>query len=160
MDSKNRSNELWEKIGQNKQLGENAFQLARRDLKTAKNIFFDGNYDWALAIAYNAMLQAGRALMFFEGFRPKGEYKHVSVVEFVKLTSGSAFANRLLFMFNKIRKKRHIAVYEQVNIISEDEAKNALAIAKEFVQVVEKIIRGEVKASPRTGATSSSRAEP
>ena len=29
-------------------------------------------------------------------------------------------------MFNKIRKKRYIDVYEQENIISEDEAKNAL----------------------------------
>jgi len=53
------------------------------------------------------MLQAGRALMFSEGFRPKGQYKHVSVVEFVKIKFGDKFADKLLFMFNKIRQSWH-----------------------------------------------------
>ncbi|MDI6903496.1 MAG: hypothetical protein QMC77_07160, partial [Methanocellales archaeon] len=35
---------------------------------------------WALAIAYNAMLQAGRALIFSEGYRPIGRYEHVGVM--------------------------------------------------------------------------------
>ncbi len=84
MNSKNKSSDLWEKIEPNENLVNNAIQLANRDLKTAENIFNDGDYDWSFAISYNAMLQAGRALMFKEGFRPKGQYKHVSVVEFGK----------------------------------------------------------------------------
>jgi len=120
MNSKNKSSDLWEKIEPNENLVNNAIQLANRDLKTAENIFNDGDYDWSFAISYNAMLQAGRALMFKEGFRPKGQYKHVSVVEFVKTKFGNSFADKLLFMFNKIRKKRHTAVYEQINIISRE----------------------------------------
>lgn len=139
MNSKNQSDK-WEKIPKDENLVNNALQLAERDLKTADDVYNKKDYDWAFSIAYNAMLQAGRALMFSEGYRPKGEYKHVSVIEFVKKKFGDEFAEKILFMFNKIRKKRHIAVYEQVNIISEDEAKNALDTAKQFVDKVKDII--------------------
>lgn len=131
----------WEKIPVDKELTKNALQLAKRDLKTAINIYDNKNYDWAFSIAYNAMLQAGRALMFSEGFRPKGEYKHVSVIEFVKTKFEDEFADKILFMFNKIRKKRHLVVYEQVNIISDSEAGNALDIAKEFVKRVTELLK-------------------
>ena len=130
----------WERIEKDDNLISNAFELAKRDLKTAQDIFNNKDYDWTFSIAYNAMLQAGRSLMFSEGYRPKGETKHVSVVEFVKIKFGDEFADKILFLFNKIRKKRHIAVYEQVNIISKDEAKNALNTAKEFVDKVKELI--------------------
>ena len=118
----------------------NAVQLAKRDIKTANYVYANYDYDWAFSIAYNAMLQAGRALMFLEGYRPKGDAKHASVIEFVKTKFGDEFADKILFMFNKIRKKRHIAIYEQVNIISKDEAKNAIDTAKEFVDKVNELV--------------------
>ncbi len=139
VNSRNQSGK-WERITKDDNLVDNALQLAERDIKTANDVYNNRDYDWAFSIAYNAMLQAGRALMFSEGYRPKGEAKHVSVIEFVKKKFGSDFADKILFMFNKIRKKRHIAVYEQVNIISEDEAENALNTAKEFVGKVKELI--------------------
>ena len=39
-----------------------------------------------------------------------------------------------------MRRKRHIAVYEQVDIVSEDEAKNALHRANQFVKRVEELL--------------------
>lgn len=45
------------------------FDLATRDLKTAKQMLGQSR-DWAYNIAYNAILQASRALMFAEGYRP------------------------------------------------------------------------------------------
>ncbi len=140
MSSKKESSKMWETIEKDENLVGNALQLAKRDLKTAENVFSDKDYDWAFAISYNAMLQAGRALMFSEGFRPKGEYQHVSVVEFVRMRFGGQFAEKILFMFDKIRKKRHVAVYEQVNIISKEEAEKALMVAKEFVRTVEGLL--------------------
>lgn len=141
MNSGKSSREMWDKVGVNKELVENALSLAQRDIKTAKNVFEDGDYDWCLSIAYNAMLQAGRALMFSEGYRPKGRYKHVSVVEFVKSKFGREFAGQMLFIFNKTRKKRHIAVYEQVEIVSRDEARNVINWAEKFVKRVEEILK-------------------
>jgi hypothetical protein len=40
--------------------------IARRDLEAAAHMLGPA-HEWAYAIAYNAMLQAGRALMFAEG---------------------------------------------------------------------------------------------
>ncbi len=53
--------------------------------------------------------------MFSKGYRPKGNYQHVAVVEFVKSTFGEEVTDNTLFIFNKTRKKRHAAVYEQAN---------------------------------------------
>lgn len=141
MNSSEKSDELWDKIETDENLVDNALRLAKRDIKTANDVFKDGDYDWSLAISYSAMLQGGRALMFSEGFRPKGKYKHVSVVEFVRTKFGDKFADKLLFTFNKMRKKRHIVVYEQVNIISKEEAQTALEIAKEFITKVNTILK-------------------
>jgi len=131
--------EMWEKIRVDKGIVKKSLSLAERDIKTAKNVFEDKDYDWSLAIAYNAMLQAGRALMFSEGYRPKGKYKHVAVIEFVK-SRFKEFAEQTLFTFNKTRKKRHIAVYEQVDIVSKEEARNVLNWAEKFVNKAKEIL--------------------
>ena len=141
MNSKTQSNDKWEKITIDENLVKNSIKLAERDIKTSRDVFNNKDYDWSFSIAYNSMLQAGRALMFSEGFRPKGEYKHVSVIEFAKKKFGKDFEEKVLFMFNKIRKKRHVAVYEQVNIISEDEAKNAMETAEQFVNKVKELLK-------------------
>lgn len=58
-----------------------ALGLAHRDLAVAKTLL-SSSYDWAYAVAYNAILQAGRALMFSKGYRPDGANQHLSVVRF------------------------------------------------------------------------------
>ena len=63
---------------------QDARDLALRDIATAGSILAN-NQDWAYTIAYNAVLQAGRALMFSQGYRPDGANQHVSVVKFVEL---------------------------------------------------------------------------
>lgn len=50
---------------------EQLLQVAARDLITAEKILRD-DLDWAFNIVYNAVLQAGRALMLHKGFRPRG----------------------------------------------------------------------------------------
>lgn len=145
MNSGRKSDKFWEKIESDDRLVKNALDLANRDLKTAENLFKDRDYDWAFAVCYNSLLQAGRALMFSEGFRPKGEYKHVSVVEFVRQKFGNEFADRVLFTFNKTRKKRHTVVYEQIRIISRNEAENALKAAKEFLEKASELLERKQK---------------
>jgi len=131
----------WEKIEVDKGLVKKSLSLAGRDIKTAKNVFEDKDYDWCLAIAYNAMLQAGRALMFAEGYRPKGQYKHVAVIEFAQSRFSKDFAEKMLFVFNKTRKKRHLVVYEQVDVVSEEEARNVLTWAERFVNKTKEILK-------------------
>jgi uncharacterized protein (UPF0332 family) len=138
--SEKRQGSLWEPIVSGEKLVKNALKLAKRDIGSAERALADGDKDWSFAIAYNAMLQAGRALMFSEGFRPKGEFKHVAVVEFIR-EKHPGFAERLLESFDRNRKRRHKVVYEEFDTVSEGEAKRAIAVAGEFLEEVEGMLR-------------------
>jgi len=58
------------RIKPNHNLALGAIRRAKRDVDTAKTLIENKKFDWSLAVAYNAMLQAGRALMFEKGYRP------------------------------------------------------------------------------------------
>lgn len=85
------------------------------------------------------MLQAGRALMFSEGFRPSGEYKHAFVVMFAEEMFGGDSKSSVLVL-DKLRKRRHKIVYEVSDTVSESEALNSLKAAEEFIQKIKKKI--------------------
>jgi len=111
--------------------------LARRDIDTARTL---SNSDWAYNIAYNAMLQAARALMLAEGYRPgRGEGQHKIVVQFAELAMGRTFEEEVRF-FEKMRVKRNQAVYDTPGIISEAEARQAIEYAAKFIRVIEETI--------------------
>ena len=107
--------------------------LADRDLSTAKHSFSSGDYDWALSIAYNAVLQASRSLMFFMGYRPAGKYPHKIVFEFLAVLE---FDTELVDYFDKVRKTRHTAVYDIADSVSEENASEAITLAESFVQKI------------------------
>src|SRR3972149_4970243 len=111
-----------------KQVSE-VFRVSQRDLSAAKNSLRQGDFDWALAIAYNSMLQAGRALMLARGYRPMGEYKHVAVVEFVKVEFSDELSRKLAFTFGKVRKKRQRGGYEEAGVTTEREASEVIGLA-------------------------------
>jgi len=114
-------------------------KLAERDIRTAKKMLAE-DADWSFSIAYNAILQAGRALMFFRGYRPtSGEGAHVAVVQFAEITLGKAMRNEV-DLFDRMRKKRHQAIYDQAGLISQEEARQSCAFAQEFVNAVKKTI--------------------
>jgi len=135
------NNKMIESIETDDKLVKKSVNSASRDLKTAKVVLENENYDWSLAIAYNAMLQAGRALMFSRGYRPVGEYKHVAVVEFVHSEFGKEITNNMVDIFNRLRKKRHKVIYEEVDIVTPSEAENAIKFAEEFVNKVKSILK-------------------
>jgi len=62
---------LIRKLPLNRKKVDDAIALAHRDINTARTLL-PIDCDWAFNIAYNAVLQAGRALMFAYGYRPDG----------------------------------------------------------------------------------------
>ena len=110
---------------------EQLFQVAERDLETANRIL-DTDLDWAYNIAYNAVLQAARALMLAQGYRPRGQSQHATVVEFARLTLGSGFQHQVA-LFDQMRRKRHQLVYDVAGLVSRQEAQQALAFAQQIV---------------------------
>lgn len=113
--------------------------LAKRDIQTARTPAI--GFDWAYSIAYNAMLQSARALMFAEGYRPSGgEGQHRAVVRFVEMALGRKFEEETRF-FDKMRIKRNRAVYDTAGIISESEARQAIEFADKFIRIIEAEIK-------------------
>ena len=114
-------------------------EAAERDLKVAEATLKE-DFDWAFSIAYNAMLQSARALMFAEGFAPTGENHHKTTVDYADAKLGTKMRNEI-DLFDDMRKKRHAAVYGKTGVISEFEAKHAISTAKEFVGKIRERIR-------------------
>lgn len=113
--------------------------LAKRDLSVAGSTL-EVDPDWAYTIAYNAVLQASRALMFSQGFRPRGSEGHATVVRFVREALGREYVSKVN-LFDQMRRKRHRMLYEMAGLVGRQEAKNSLAFAKEFIDLIRRLIK-------------------
>ncbi len=93
--------------------------------------------DVALSLAYNAMLNAGRALMTVKGYRAYSETHHKAVVGFCSASLPSS-SSQLVALFNRYRVRRHDIVYGEIEggSVGESEAKGAIEKAKEFVHLI------------------------
>jgi uncharacterized protein (UPF0332 family) len=116
--------------------------VARRDLVAAeRNLPQD--LDWSFNMSYNAALQAARALMLSQGYRPRGADQHRTVVRFVKSILGEDYA-RESALFDQMRRKRNRLIYETVGLVSRQEAEQALEFAKSVVDEVSRLITGQL----------------
>lgn len=129
------------RIKPNRALALNALKRAKRDIDTAKTLISNEKLDWSLAVSYNAMLAAGRALMFAKGYRPSSTEGHLAVVKFLNATLENEMCDKMIMVMNGMRKKRHRIVYEEMDIVSKNEAEQAVRWAEEFVNTVAEIIR-------------------
>lgn len=111
-------------------------KIANRDISTAEYTMAH-DVDWALTIAYNSTHQILLAVMYKEGFRPKGEAKHKAAIDFCRIALGDRHKDDI-DIIDKMRKKRNRAVYRHINAVSELEAKEGIRFAKEFVAKITK----------------------
>jgi hypothetical protein len=73
--------------------------------------------------------------MFPEGFRPAGAEAHKNMLAFMRAALGEAHGGLVSYL-DRMRRKRHQAVYDQVGVISDAEATAPLARAEELVEMV------------------------
>lgn len=78
--------------------------------------------------------------MFLEGYKASSEHKHVAVVEFCHEAFGKELTDRMIDIFDRMRKKRHKMIYDIVYKVTLDEAEQSIKWAEEFVQKVKSII--------------------
>lgn len=117
----------------------NFLSRSRQDLKTAKsNLTIDEA--WSYAIAYHAMLRAGRSLMMSFGYRPLGKDQHATVVRFTSVVFGNKTKN-LIHNFDRMRRKRHNFIYEPNRPIPRQEAEQAIADAEALVKQIWIIVK-------------------
>lgn len=107
---------------------------ARHDLGVARNVA-DIDLDWAFAIAYSGILQAALALMYFKGYRPKGEAKHYNTFLFLQAALPKSHEAQIERLQN-FRKKRNKAVYQKVHFVSDKEATDMIHFALKFIEEI------------------------
>jgi len=110
-----------------------------QSLKSARTLLRSDDEEGSFQFAYDAMLLAGRALVFSYGFRPRTIGSHKIVVDFSQEILGKKF-EAITQKFNKMRKKRNYLIYGIGLTVSETETRNAIKTAKEFVDQVTDII--------------------
>jgi HEPN domain-containing protein len=111
--------------------------MADRDLDQSRTPHLSP--DWQLNIAYNAALQAVTAALAAAGYRASREAHHYRVIQSLAHTIEADPG--LIIQLDKFRKKRNITEYEQAGGVSEQEAKEMFALAKNLRDKVEKWLR-------------------
>ena len=108
---------------------------AERKLDSAHKILaFDD--EACLQQAYEAMLRASLGFMFSHGFRPRSQPgHHIAIIEFVRGRMDAKHAG-LLAVFDRLRRKRNVALYDDSGFVSHHEAKEALETARSFIEVI------------------------
>ncbi len=108
---------------------------AEKKLSSAKKILaIDEEASYQLA--YEAMLKASLGFMLSFGFRPRSlPGHHITIIAFAERQLGKEFRN-LISMFNRMRRKRHAAIYDVSGLISRQEAEQALETAGKYLAAV------------------------
>ena len=112
-----------------------AMDIAKRDLTLAESILNE-SLDWSYSIAYNAILQACRAYMFRLGYRPATYEAHKATLEFMRIVADEPFEKTIVY-FDRVRRKRHRTVYDEVGLITQKEAEQLIKKAKDFLVYIE-----------------------
>jgi uncharacterized protein (UPF0332 family) len=90
---------------------------------------------WRLNMGYTAVLRYARAALYASGYRPAREREHERTIDSLAYTVPTIEADTIKLL-HKIRKMRHVATYDSVDVISDAEADAATKAAKELSQRV------------------------
>ena len=131
---------LVEEVNPDQQLINNEIEIAEGDVISAKNMLEIEEFGWAHNAAFNAMLQASRALMFAKGYRAMSQEHHVAVISFMDVVYGAKLGRDLIQTFDRARKKRNESIYDTVGNISESQCKNLVSKAEIFVSKTKELI--------------------
>lgn len=117
----------------------NLLHICDRDLEKCQII--ELGPDWRLSIAHNAALQAATAALAASGYRARKEGQHYIVLQSLAFTikTGSAIIKQL----DKFRLKRNVSDYESAGLVTEQEAEEMIALAKQIRDDVEQWIRAK-----------------
>lgn len=126
------------KVAPDKLQADENLKAAERDIDVAEKTIKISS-DWAFIVAYNALLHAARALMFYEGYEVCGENKHKIAMDYINVKFGVKYQSDVE-MIDRIRRKRHIAMYDVVESISPNEVDVAITTAKKVLNLVKEKI--------------------
>lgn len=115
----------------------NLLAVADRDLRACEVPGLDS--DWRFAIAYNAARQAATAALAAAGYRVTRESHHYRVIQSLEHTVKAD--PKLIHQLDVFRKKRNLSSYEVGGTVSDKEAEEMAALARDLRAQVERWIR-------------------
>jgi uncharacterized protein (UPF0332 family) len=83
---------------------------------------------WKLSMAYTAALRYARVALYVCGYRPGREREHERTIDSLGYTVDS-ITSEIVKLLHKIRKMRHTANYDSVDMISDTQADAAMLVA-------------------------------
>jgi uncharacterized protein (UPF0332 family) len=109
--------------------------LADKKLASAHKILaFDE--EACLQQAYEAMLKASLGFMFSHGFRARSQPgHHIAIIEFVRSRIDKKHSG-LLTVFDRLRRKRNLALYDDTGFVSHRDAEQAVEAAGNYLNVI------------------------
>jgi uncharacterized protein (UPF0332 family) len=117
--------------------------LASADKKLAsanKILAFDE--EACLQQAYEAMLKASLGFMFSYGFRARSQPgHHIAIIDFVRGRIDKKHSAWLM-VFDRLRRKRNLALYDDTGFVSHHDAEQALESAQRYLEVIRADIAG------------------
>ncbi|HLW97944.1 MAG TPA: HEPN domain-containing protein [Candidatus Acidoferrales bacterium] len=114
---------------------ERFLQSAEKKLASASKILaFDD--EASLQQEYEAMLKASLGFMFSHGFRARSQPgHHIAIIEFVRARIDKKH-DGLITVFDRLRRKRNLALYDDTGFVSHRDAEQALETAREYIQII------------------------
>jgi uncharacterized protein (UPF0332 family) len=86
---------------------------------------------WRLNMAYTACLRYARVVLYASGYRSGREREHERIIDSLMYTM-SSISEDTIKLLHKIRKMRHTATYDSVDMVSGAEADAAMKVAVEL----------------------------
>lgn len=105
-----------------------------KDIAEAKAVIGVGERA-CFILAYQAMLKAGRALLFLNGLRPADGAQHVTVIQVCEFFLGPSFKG-LAQQFETMRRIRNKITYEYGTLLSHSEVETALQDAEKWIRAI------------------------
>ena len=115
----------------------NLLHISDRDLEKCQ--ITELGPDWRLSIAHNAALQTAIAALAAAGYRARKEGKHYRVIQSLALIINTD--PTIIRQLDKFRQKRNISDYERAGLVTEQEAEEMVALAKQLRADVEQWLR-------------------
>jgi hypothetical protein len=85
---------------------------------------------WRFNIAYSAVLVIADAALASSGYRAQREAHHYWTIQSLSLTMG--IESQLVDQIDSYRKKRNIATYDEIAVVSETEVREITEVAREL----------------------------
>jgi len=82
------------------------------------------------------MLKSSLGFMFSRGFRARSQPgHHIAIIDFVRSRIDKKHAG-LLIVFDRLRRKRNAALYDDTGFVSRHDAEQALESAGDYLNVI------------------------